>query len=33
MMYGEDPFIINDDQEDKFSAWEYAKQRCLEYSA
>jgi hypothetical protein len=33
MMYGEDPFIINDDQEEKFSAWEYAKQRCLEFSA
>jgi hypothetical protein len=32
-LYGEDPFIINDDQEEKFSAWEYAKQKCLEYSA
>jgi len=33
MLYGEDPFIANDDNEDKFSAWGYAKQRCLEYTA
>jgi len=32
MLYGEDPFIFNDDQSDKFSAWDYAKQKCLEYS-
>jgi hypothetical protein len=32
-LYGEDPFIINDDQPDRFSAWEYAKQRCLEHAA
>jgi hypothetical protein len=33
MMYGEDPFISNDDNENRFSAWGYAKQRCLEHSA
>ncbi len=33
MLYGEDPFISNDDSETRFSAWEYAKQRCLEYAA
>lgn len=33
MLYGEDPFIINDDNETKFSAWEYAKARCLEYAS
>jgi len=32
-LYGEDPFIINDDNKDHFSAWEYARQRCLEYAA
>jgi hypothetical protein len=32
MLYGEDPFISNDDSEEKFSAWEYAKQRCYEYA-
>ena len=32
MLYGEDPFITNDDKETKFSAWEYAKERCLEYA-
>ena len=32
-LYGEDPFIINDDCDEKFSAWEYAKQRCYEYMA
>jgi hypothetical protein len=31
-MYGEDPFIINDDNNERFSAWEYARQRCLEYA-
>lgn len=30
MMFGEDPFIQSDDPECKFSAWNYAKQRCLE---
>lgn len=29
MMYGEDPFIQSDD-ECPFSAWSYAKQRCME---
>jgi hypothetical protein len=33
MLYGEDPFIINDDPGQKFSAWDYAKQRCREYAA
>ena len=33
MMYGEDPFIANDDDGERFSAWEYARQKCLEYSA
>ncbi len=33
MLYGEDPFISNDDSSDKFSAWKYAKQRCMEHSA
>ncbi len=33
MLYGEDPFISNDDREERFSAWQYAKQRCLEYAA
>lgn len=33
MLYGEDPFIATDDGEPRFSAWEYAKQRCLEYAA
>lgn len=33
MMYGEDPFISNDDNESRFSAWDYAKQRCGEHSA
>jgi len=32
IMYGEDPFIGNDDNQDSFSAWEYAKQRCREYA-
>ncbi len=32
LQYGEDPFIIDDDSEVKFSAWEYAKQKCLEYA-
>jgi len=27
-MYGEDPFIITEDKECKFSAWDYAKNRC-----
>ncbi len=33
MIYGEDPFIYNDDDKVPFSAWEYAKQRCREHSA
>lgn len=33
MLYGEDPFISNDDAETRFSAWEYAKQRCREHAA
>lgn len=33
MLYGEDPFISTDDGEPRFSAWEYAKQRCLEHAA
>ena len=32
LLYGEDPFISNDDCADKFSAWEYAKARCVEYA-
>jgi len=30
MMFGEDPFIQSDDPICKFSAWNYAKQRCIE---
>jgi len=30
MMYGEDPFIQSDDPECNFSAWTYAKKRCVE---
>ncbi|MBN1370143.1 MAG: hypothetical protein JW954_07915 [Dehalococcoidaceae bacterium] len=33
MMYGEDPFISNDDEGEHFSAWEYAKKRCREYAS
>jgi len=29
-MYGDDPFIVSDDSECKFSAWDYAKKRCKE---
>jgi hypothetical protein len=33
-MYGEDPFITNDDDnETHFSAWEYARLRCQEHAA
>jgi hypothetical protein len=32
-LYGEDPYISTDDNEERFSAWDYAKQRCQEYSA
>ncbi len=32
MYYGEDPFISNDDDGEKFSAWEYAKEKCGEYA-
>lgn len=28
--FGEDPFIGSDDTECKFSAWNYAKERCRE---
>jgi hypothetical protein len=30
MMFGEDPFIESKDPECTFSAWSYAKQRCVE---
>ena len=30
-LYGEDPFIVSEDQECKFSAWDYAKQRSREF--
>ena len=30
-MYGEDPFVSCKDKECKFSAWDYAKQKCKEY--
>ena len=33
MLYGEDPFISGDDNATRFSAWDYAKERCREYSA
>ncbi len=33
MLYGEDPFISNDDSGTSFSAWDYAKERCREYEA
>jgi hypothetical protein len=33
MLYGEDPFISSDDDANRFSAWEYAKLRCMEYSS
>ena len=26
--FGEDPFIVSDDPDCKFSAWDYAKERC-----
>ena len=29
-LYGEDPFIINDDSENRFSARSYARQKCKE---
>jgi hypothetical protein len=28
--FGEDPFIVGGDPPCKFSAWEYARQRCAE---
>jgi len=28
--FGEDPFIVTDDPNCKFSAWDYAKERCRE---
>ena len=30
MIFGEDPFIVSDDDSCRFSAWTYAKQRCRE---
>ena len=33
MMFGEDPFIQSSDPNCKFSAWTYAKQRCIELSS
>jgi len=33
LLYGEDPYIASDNDEERFSAWEYAKQRCREYAA
>ena len=33
LLYGEDPFIADDEDAGRFSAWEYAKQRCREHSA
>ncbi|RLB03850.1 MAG: hypothetical protein DRG59_11130 [Deltaproteobacteria bacterium] len=32
MLYGEDPFISTSDPECKFSAWAYAKERCMEFA-
>ena len=32
LLYGEDPFIANDDCTERFSAWEYAKEKCWEYA-
>ncbi len=32
MMYGEDPFIVCDDEGCGFSAWDYARQKCKELS-
>jgi hypothetical protein len=29
-MYGEDPFIVPDRDDDRFSAWDYAGKRCEE---
>jgi hypothetical protein len=29
-MFGEDPWISSDDPDCKFSAWDYAKERCRE---
>lgn len=31
--FGEDPWIGTDDPDCKFSAWDYAKQRCHELSS
>ena len=30
VMFGEDPFILSNDPCCRFSAWSYAKQRCME---
>jgi len=32
MIFGEDPFIYNDDKNKHFSGWDYAKTRCREYA-
>ena len=32
MVFGEDPFIFNDDPGCQFSAWDYAKERCHEFA-
>jgi len=29
-MFGEDPFIVSEDESCRFSAWDYAKKRSLE---
>ena len=29
-LFGDDPFIVGPEQGTKFSAWDYAKQRCKE---
>ncbi len=32
-MFGEDPFIVPEDEGSHFSAWDYAKQKCYELAA
>jgi len=31
--FGEDPYIVSDDNECSFSAWDYARMRCKELSS
>ena len=31
-MFGEDPFIVTEDKNCNFSAWDYAKRKCRELS-